>query len=80
MDAARREAASRGGKLSQKKRSQKKLVLQVVFTEPNGPMKKLLSLVALLAVVGTVLLTGCKQEEAPPTAPTPPSTNAPAAK
>jgi hypothetical protein len=43
-------------------------------------MKKLLSLVAMLAVVGTVLLSGCKQEEAAPAAPTPPSTNAPAAK
>jgi len=41
-------------------------------------MKKLLSFVALLALVGMVLLTGCKQEEATPAAPPTPSTNAPA--
>jgi uncharacterized lipoprotein YajG len=38
-------------------------------------MKKLFASMALLALMGTVLLTGCAQEEAPPqTAPT----NAPA--
>jgi hypothetical protein len=42
-------------------------------------MKKLLSIVAMLALVGVVLLTGCKQEEAAPTAPAAPATNAPAA-
>ncbi len=50
------------------------------FTKANAPMKKLLSFVAMLAVVGLVLLTGCKQEEAAPTVPAVPSTNAPAAK
>ena len=39
-------------------------------------MKRFLCAVALLALLGTSLLTGCsKQEEAPPAAP---STNAPA--
>ena len=42
-------------------------------------MKKLFSIVALVALVGTVVLTGCKQEEAAPEAPVTPSTNAPAA-
>lgn len=42
-------------------------------------MKKLFSVVALLAVVGTILLAGCKpaEEKTPPAAP---DTNAPAAK
>jgi len=43
-------------------------------------MKKLSSIVAILAVVGMVLLTGCKPEEAAPKAPAAPATNAPAAK
>jgi PBP1b-binding outer membrane lipoprotein LpoB len=44
-------------------------------------MKKLFSFAALVALVGTVLLAGCKQEEAPPAPehPAPPAdTNAPA--
>jgi uncharacterized lipoprotein YajG len=40
-----------------------------------GDMKKLFFAVALLTLVGTVLLTGCKQEESTPETP---STNAPA--
>jgi hypothetical protein len=39
-------------------------------------MKKLLSVVALLALVGSVLLTGCKKEETTEI-PEIPSTNAP---
>ena len=39
-------------------------------------MKNLMAVFALLALVGTVLLTGCQKEETP--APTPPATNAPA--
>jgi hypothetical protein len=42
-------------------------------------MKKLFSFVAMLALVGMVLVTGCKQEEPAPTPPAAPSTNAPAA-
>jgi uncharacterized lipoprotein YbaY len=41
-------------------------------------MKKLLSIVAMLALVATALLTGCKQESSAPPAPDV-STNAPAA-
>jgi hypothetical protein len=42
-------------------------------------MKKLLSVLALLAMVGVVLVTGCKPEEKPaPATPEAPSTNAPA--
>ena len=41
-------------------------------------MKKLFPIVALLAVVAAVVLTGCKKEDAPPPAPATP-TNAPAA-
>jgi hypothetical protein len=40
-------------------------------------MKKLLAIAALVSLVATVLLVGCKKEE--PAAPTPPDTNAPAA-
>jgi hypothetical protein len=43
-------------------------------------MKKLFSIVAMVALLGTVVLTGCKKEEAAPEAPAAPSTNAPAAK
>jgi hypothetical protein len=39
-------------------------------------MKKLFSVVAMLALVGTVLLSGCKPAEE--TKPAPPDTNAPA--
>jgi nitrous oxide reductase accessory protein NosL len=42
-------------------------------------MKKLFSLVALLAVVGTIVLAGCKPAEDTTTKPETPSTNAPAA-
>jgi hypothetical protein len=42
-------------------------------------MKKLFSIVAMFGLLGMVLLTGCKQEEATPTAPPVPKTNAPAA-
>jgi len=42
-------------------------------------MKKLFSLVAMMALLGTVLLTGCEQKPAAPETPVPPSTNAPAA-
>ena len=41
-------------------------------------MKKLFSIVALLALVATALLTGCKQESSTPAVPDV-STNAPAA-
>lgn len=42
-------------------------------------MKKLFPIVALLALVGAVVLTGCKKEEAPPTPAPDAPTNAPAA-
>jgi len=41
-------------------------------------MKKLLSVLALLAMVGVVLVTGCKKEEPAPATPAAPDTNAPA--
>ena len=41
-------------------------------------MKKLSLVLALLAVVGAVLVTGCKPAEQPATPPAAPSTNAPA--
>lgn len=44
--------------------------------ESHIRMKKLLSVVALLALVGSVLLTGCKKEETPEVEAIP-STNAP---
>jgi hypothetical protein len=40
-------------------------------------MKKLFSVIAMIAVVGTVLLSGCKKDDAPPP-PAEPPTNAPA--
>jgi hypothetical protein len=42
------------------------LVLQADLAELTGAMKKLFSVVAILALVGTALLSGCKKEEAPP--------------
>jgi len=57
----------------------KRLVLRLGVTEAYTTMKKLFSIVAMLALVGMVLLTGCKQEEAAPTTPATPPTNAPAA-
>jgi outer membrane murein-binding lipoprotein Lpp len=42
-------------------------------------MKKLFPVVALLALVGSVLLAGCSNSEKEPAAPETPSTNAPAA-
>ena len=51
------------------------LELRVKFGKPRGAMKKLFAAMALLTLVGTVLLTGCKQEEAPPE---PAPTDAPA--
>ena len=51
----------------------KRLVLRLVVTEAYTTMKKLFSIVAMLALVGMVLLTGCKQEEAAPTAPAAPA-------
>jgi nitrous oxide reductase accessory protein NosL len=43
-------------------------------------MKKLFSVVALLAVVGTILLAGCKPADDTSSPPAPKDTNAPAAK
>jgi hypothetical protein len=56
------------------------LVLQADLAELTGAMKKLFSVVAILALVGTALLSGCKKEEAPPAVPDVPAvdTNAPA--
>jgi len=51
------------------------------FLDAGGRMKKLFSVVAMLAIVAAVVV-GCKKEEpAPPAVPTAPevSTNAPAA-
>ena len=44
--------------------------------ESHIRMKRLFTVVALLALVGSVLLTGCKKEETPEV-PEVPSTNAP---
>ena len=55
------------------------LVLGPAFDDLTTTMKKLFSVVALLAVVGTILLAGCKPAEETPKAPDAPSTNAPAA-
>jgi len=56
------------------------LVLCAAFDDLIATMKKLFSVVALLAVVGTILLAGCKPADdsssAPPAAK---DTNAPAA-
>jgi hypothetical protein len=54
------------------------LVLSPAFGDLTTTMKKLFSVVALLAVVGTIVLAGCKPAEDKPTTPTPPDTNAPA--
>jgi hypothetical protein len=54
------------------------LVLWPAFDDLTATMKKLFSVVALLAVVGTILLAGCKPAEDKPAEATP-STNAPAA-
>ena len=51
------------------------LELKAKFGKSRAAMKKLFAAMALLALVGTVLLVGCKQEEAPPE---PPPTDAPA--
>ena len=51
------------------------LELVAYLGKDRGAMKKLFAAMALLALVGTVFLTGCKQEEAPPE---PPPTDAPA--
>jgi hypothetical protein len=70
----------RRAKVNSRPRSLKKrLVLRLRVTQAYFTMKKLLSIVAVLALVGMVLLTGCKQEEAAPTPPAVPATNAPAA-
>jgi len=55
------------------------LVLWPAFDDLTTTMKKLFSVVALLAVVGTILLAGCKPADETPKAPDAPSTNAPAA-
>ncbi len=54
------------------------LVLSPAFDDLTTTMKKLFSVVALLAVVGTILLAGCKPADETPK-PETPSTNAPAA-
>ena len=54
------------------------LVIQADLAELNRSMKKLFSVVAMLALVGTVLLSGCKKEESTPEVPAAPDTNAPA--
>ena len=56
----------------------KRLVLRLLVIEAWTTMKKLFSIVAMLALVATALLTGCKQESSSPTPPDV-STNAPAA-
>jgi hypothetical protein len=50
------------------------------FLDAGGRMKKLFSVVAMLAIVAAVV-SGCKKEEPAPAVPTAPevSTNAPAA-
>ena len=53
------------------------LVLSPAFDDLTTTMKKLFSVVALLAVVGTIVLAGCKPADEKP--PETPSTNAPAA-
>ena len=55
------------------------LVLSAAFDELIATMKKLFSVVALLAVVGTILLAGCKPAENEPPKPADVPTNAPAA-
>jgi hypothetical protein len=54
------------------------LVLQAFLAELTADMKKLFSVVAMLALVGSVLLSGCKKEESTPEVPAAPDTNAPA--
>ena len=55
------------------------LVLLASLAELNPAMKKLFTIVAMLAMVGTVLLAGCKKEEATPVPDVPSvDTNAPA--
>jgi hypothetical protein len=55
------------------------LVLLASLAELNAAMKKLFTVVAMLAMVGTVLLAGCKKEESPPVPDVPSvDTNAPA--
>ena len=53
------------------------LVLSPAFDDLTTTMKKLFSVVALLAVVGTMVLAGCKPAEDTTAKPEP--TNAPAA-
>ena len=55
------------------------LVLSPAFDDLTTTMKKLFSVVALLAVVGTIVLAGCKPAEDTSTPPAPKDTNAPAA-
>ena len=55
------------------------LVLPASLADLTRTMKKLFSVVAILAMVGTVLLAGCKKEEAPAVPDVPAvDTNAPA--
>jgi len=55
------------------------LVLWPAFDELIATMKKLFSVVALLAVVGTIVLAGCKPADDTSSKPaTPTDTNAPA--
>ena len=53
------------------------LVLSPAVDDLTATMKNLFSVLALLAVVGTILLAGCKPAEEKPAET--PSTNAPAA-
>jgi hypothetical protein len=55
------------------------LVTRRGFRDAGGRMKKLFTVVAMLAIVAAVV-SGCKKEETTPTPPAAPDTNAPAAK
>lgn len=55
------------------------LVLSPAFDDLTTTMKNLFSVVALLAVVATILLAGCKPADDASTPPATKDTNAPAA-
>jgi len=58
------------------KATKKQLVLSGSKDDALYIMKKLLAIAALVSLLGSVLLVGCKKEEPAPEMPTPP-TNAP---